>query len=44
MKLKKHIPNILTGFNLLSGLISITMVLQGSFVLASVFIFVAGGF
>jgi CDP-diacylglycerol---serine O-phosphatidyltransferase len=44
MSLKRHIPNILTGFNLLSGLISITMVLQGSFVLASVFIFIAAVF
>ena len=44
MKFKKHIPNILTGFNLFSGLISITMVLQGSFILASLFIFIAAVF
>jgi len=44
MKIKKHIPNILTGFNLFSGLISITMVLQGSFILASLFIFIAAVF
>ena len=44
MNVKKHIPNILTGFNLLCGLISITMVLQGSFILASLFIFIAAVF
>jgi len=44
MKFTKQIPNILTGFNLFSGLISITMVLQGSFILASLFIFIAGVF
>jgi CDP-diacylglycerol---serine O-phosphatidyltransferase len=44
MKIKKHIPNILTGCNLFCGLISITMVLQGSFVMASLFIFIAAVF
>jgi CDP-diacylglycerol--serine O-phosphatidyltransferase len=44
MKFTKHIPNVFTGFNLFSGLISITMVLQGSFILASLFIFIAAVF
>lgn len=52
MKMIKHIPNILTGLNLFSGLISITMVLQGIFLQnvpdylswAALFIFLAAVF
>jgi CDP-diacylglycerol---serine O-phosphatidyltransferase len=44
MNIKKQIPNILTGFNLLCGLISITLILHGSFIYASLFIFIAAVF
>lgn len=44
MNLKSHIPNILTICNLICGLVSVTLVLEGNIVLAAVFIFIAGIF
>jgi CDP-diacylglycerol---serine O-phosphatidyltransferase len=44
MKVKNQIPNILTTFNLVSGLLSITLIISGNFVLGSAFIFVAALF
>src|SRR5664280_2224255 len=43
-KMKKHIPNTLTTLNLVSGLISITMVMQNHLVWAAVLIFLAAVF
>ncbi|MCX6245656.1 MAG: CDP-diacylglycerol--serine O-phosphatidyltransferase [Bacteroidetes bacterium] len=39
--MKKHIPNFLTTLNLASGLVSITLVMQGNLVWAAIFIFIA---
>jgi CDP-diacylglycerol--serine O-phosphatidyltransferase len=44
MNIKQHIPNTLTVFNLLSGLISLTLTFEGNYVYASLFIFVAAVF
>lgn len=44
MSWKQHIPNTLTGFNLISGLLAVTLILQGEMVLASLFIFIAALF
>jgi CDP-diacylglycerol---serine O-phosphatidyltransferase len=44
MKFAKQIPNILTGLNLFCGLISVTMVLHGNFIWASLFIYIAAVF
>jgi len=44
MNIRQYIPNILTAGNLLSGLISITLILNGSFAAAGLFIFVAAVF
>lgn len=42
--MKKHIPNILTCFNLISGCISIVMALKGNLEAASLLIFVSAFF
>jgi len=42
--MKKYVPNTLTTLNLISGLISITLVLQNHLVWAGVFIFIASVF
>jgi CDP-diacylglycerol---serine O-phosphatidyltransferase len=42
--MRKHIPNAITVLNLISGLVSITMVMQNSLVWAAVFIFIAAVF
>jgi len=39
--MKKQIPNFLTTLNLICGLVSITLVMQGNLVWASIFIFIA---
>lgn len=44
MKIKQYIPNTLTTFNLISGLISLTLTMGGNFIPASLFIFVAAVF
>ena len=44
MNWKKRIPNTLTAFNLVAGLIAITQVLEGDLVVASLFIFLAALF
>jgi CDP-diacylglycerol---serine O-phosphatidyltransferase len=44
MEWKKHIPNTLTAFNLVSGLISLTLILNDQLALASLFIFGAALF
>jgi CDP-diacylglycerol--serine O-phosphatidyltransferase len=44
MKIKQHIPNALSILNLLSGLISLTLTLEGNYVYASLFIFIAAVF
>jgi len=44
MKLKQYIPNTLTTLNLLSGLISLTLAMNGDYVHASLFIFCAALF
>jgi CDP-diacylglycerol---serine O-phosphatidyltransferase len=44
MKIAKQIPNVLTGLNLFCGLISVTMVLHGNFIWASLFIYIAAVF
>ncbi|MCK9220394.1 MAG: CDP-diacylglycerol--serine O-phosphatidyltransferase [Bacteroidales bacterium] len=44
MKIKQYIPNTLTSFNLICGLISITLIFKGDVVWASLFIFIAGIF
>jgi len=44
MKIKQYIPNTLTTFNLLSGLISLTLTFEGNYVYASFFIFIAAVF
>lgn len=44
MSWKQHIPNALTAFNLIAGLIALTLILQGDLALASILIFVAAVF
>jgi CDP-diacylglycerol---serine O-phosphatidyltransferase len=44
MSIKAHIPNTLTIFNLMAGVVSITLVLDNQMVWASLFIFIAGVF
>jgi CDP-diacylglycerol---serine O-phosphatidyltransferase len=44
MKIKQYIPNTLTAFNLVCGLISLTMTFKGNYVYASLFIFIAAVF
>ena len=44
MKFKQYVPNALTTMNLFSGLISLIMTMQGNYVAASVFIFIAAVF
>ncbi len=44
MNIKQHIPNTLTVFNLLCGLISLTLTFQGNYPYASLFIFAAAVF
>jgi len=44
MAWKQHIPNALTAFNLIAGLIALTLVLEGDLVMASLFIFIAALF
>lgn len=44
MKLKNYIPNALTLLNLVCGVSSIAMILQGNLVVSAVFIFVAAVF
>jgi CDP-diacylglycerol---serine O-phosphatidyltransferase len=44
MKIKQYIPNILTSLNLVSGLISLTLIFEGNYVYASLFIFIAAVF
>ncbi len=44
MTWKQHIPNTITAFNLIAGLIAIIQVLEGDLVLASIFIFIAALF
>lgn len=44
MTVKQHIPNTLTLANLTSGVVAVIMILQGEYVLASLFIFVAAVF
>ncbi len=44
MKFKRHIPNFLTTLNLVSGTLSIIMILHGNLVIASLFIFLAALF
>lgn len=42
--MKNHIPNIITLFNMLSGILSIYAVMTGNIDLAAYFIFIAAGF
>lgn len=44
MKIRQHIPNFITTLNLVSGLISITLVFSGELVLSALFIFIAALF
>ena len=44
MKIKNNIPNAITILNLISGFVSVIMVLEGNFILASLFIFLAALF
>lgn len=44
MTWKQNIPNALTAFNLVAGLIAITLVLDGNLVMASLFIFLSALF
>lgn len=44
MKIKQYVPNALTTLNLISGLISITLVFEGKPAQASIFIFIAAIF
>jgi CDP-diacylglycerol---serine O-phosphatidyltransferase len=44
MKIKQYVPNTLTAFNLVCGLISLTMTFKGNYVYASLFIFIAAVF
>ena len=44
MNIKQHIPNTLTVFNLLSGLVSLTLSFEGKFAQAALCIFLAAVF
>ena len=44
MKLRNYIPNALTVLNLVCGLSSIAMILQGNLVMSAVFVFLAAVF
>jgi CDP-diacylglycerol---serine O-phosphatidyltransferase len=44
MSIKSNVPNFLTICNLICGVVSVTLVLEGNIVLAAVFIFIAGVF
>ncbi len=44
MNIRQHIPNTITIFNLLSGVISLTLTFKGDYVNASLFIFLAAVF
>jgi CDP-diacylglycerol--serine O-phosphatidyltransferase len=44
MTWKQHIPNTLTAFNLIAGLVAIILVMEGNVVTASLFIFIAAIF
>jgi len=44
MKLKQYVPNTLTTLNLISGLVSLTLILHNNFTMAAVFIFIAAIF
>ncbi|MEI7662626.1 MAG: CDP-alcohol phosphatidyltransferase family protein [Bacteroidota bacterium] len=44
MRIKQYVPNILTTFNLLSGLISITLTFDGNYPYAALCIFIAAVF
>ncbi|MBE0648707.1 MAG: CDP-diacylglycerol--serine O-phosphatidyltransferase [Bacteroidales bacterium] len=44
MTWKQHIPNTLTAFNLIAGLIAITLIMEGELAMASLFIFIAALF
>lgn len=44
MKVKEYIPNFLTTMNLVSGFVSITLIMSGNLVPASIFIFIAALF
>jgi CDP-diacylglycerol--serine O-phosphatidyltransferase len=44
MAIKKYIPNIITSLNLVSGLVSITLIFERNFIMAGVFIFIAAVF
>ena len=44
MNIKQHVPNALTTLNLFSGLISLIMTMEGNYVMAAVFIFIAAVF
>ncbi len=44
MKIKQHIPNTLTMFNLVCGLVSLTFTFGGDYINASLFIFLAAVF
>jgi CDP-diacylglycerol---serine O-phosphatidyltransferase len=42
IKIKSHIPNLITSLNLMVGCVSIVLAFQEKIILASIFIFVAG--
>ncbi len=44
MTWKQHIPNTITAFNLIAGLVAITLVFEDNLVMASLFIFIAALF
>jgi CDP-diacylglycerol--serine O-phosphatidyltransferase len=44
MNIKKYIPNTLTSFNLLSGVVAITFIMENSLIAASLLIFLAAVF
>jgi CDP-diacylglycerol--serine O-phosphatidyltransferase len=44
MKIKQYVPNSLTSMNLVSGFISLTLSMEGNYVYASIFIFLAAVF
>ena len=44
MKIRQHIPNFITTLNLVSGLISITLIFSGELVISAFFIFLAAVF
>jgi CDP-diacylglycerol---serine O-phosphatidyltransferase len=44
MKLKQHIPNTLSILNLLGGLVSLILTMEGNYIYAALFIFIAAVF